>query len=99
MNSCQIYCQISLRLLLPVTKSFANNEIALYSSCVCSSLAAMLRNFFTQFCLKVRGIIPPEFKTEGIDSPIPPAPTPMLIMHYKDIGSVLLYVDAVEVVN
>ena len=44
--------------ILPITKSFTDNAIASYSSCVCSSLAAMLRNFFTQFCLKSAGDYP-----------------------------------------
>ena len=66
------YPKISLRLLLLVTKSFRDNAIALYASCVCSLLAAMLRNFSRRFAWKVRGIIPPEFKTEGIDPLYPP---------------------------
>jgi len=61
----QAHPKISLRLLLPVTKSLTDNAIALYSSCVCSSIAAMLRNFSWSFAWKVRGIIPPKFKTGG----------------------------------
>jgi len=60
-----VHPKISLRLLQPVTKSFTDNAIALYSSCVCSSIAAMLRIFSLSFAWKVRGIIPPEFKTGG----------------------------------
>jgi len=78
--------KISLRLLLPVTKSFTDNAIALYSSCVCSSIAAMLRIFFTQFSWKVRGIIPPEFKTGGSIPPIPPVPTPMNTVYWSAIS-------------
>jgi len=55
--------KFSLRLLLPVTKSFSDNAIALYSSCVCtcSSLAAVLPEKSGRLShpnLKLRGSIP-----------------------------------------